>query len=237
MRSLRLPEGDLATCRRAHHAAPAGRAFAWLEQHPRSQRAGTLRGLADRRDLYVRQPNRAARLTLYDAAAESVSQLEREVRARGRMDPLRAPAAEARCRGPRPPAGRRCAAPGALRVWKGRASRPALVTRAEPELIGRRQEGSTLPGGMATSSTRETDEPRLLVAARGGDEAAFGRLLQLRIARSCTRTATGCSAPSRMPRTRCRTPPCAPGAGWPGSRAAARSARGSTRSRPTAAST
>ena len=58
-----------------------------------------------------------------------------------------------------------------------------------------------------------------------------------RAAPSCTRTATGCSAPSTTPRTRCRRRCCAPGAGCRASRTAARCARGSTGSRPTRAST
>ena len=78
-------------------------------------------------------------------------------------------------------------------------------------------------------------ERELLDAARARRR---GRLRPARRApprRSCTPTATACSARSTMPRTRCRTRCCAPGAAWRASRAAARCAPGSTRSRPTPA--
>src|SRR5215208_5313415 len=54
-------------------------------------------------------------------------------------------------------------------------------------------------------------------------------------AASCTPTAIGCSARPRTPKMRCRRRWCAPGAACHGSRAAARSAPGSTRSPPTPA--
>ena len=52
---------------------------------------------------------------------------------------------------------------------------------------------------------------------------------------SCTRTATGCSAPSRTPRTRCKKRCCAPGKRSTASRAAPSRRRGCTGSRPTRA--
>ena len=78
------------------------------------------------------------------------------------------------------------------------------------------------------------EERELLAAARDGDEHASGGSSS-RTAASCTPTATGCSAPSTTPRTRCRTRCCAPGAGCRASRAAARCARGCTGSRRTRA--
>ena len=56
-----------------------------------------------------------------------------------------------------------------------------------------------------------------------------------RTAAGCTRTATGCSARCRTPRTRSRSRCSTPGAGCPDSRAAARSDPGSTGSPPTPA--
>ena len=62
---------------------------------------------------------------------------------------------------------------------------------------------------MATGAM--TDEQALLEAARGATRRRSAGWSSP-IAASCTRTATGCSAPSRTPRTRCRRRSCARGA-------------------------
>src|SRR5919204_1396117 len=92
--SLLLPEGQLAARGRRDDAAPAGGALARRQQHRGPQRAGALRRLADLGDLHVRQPERPRRGALDDAAAQPVSQREREVRAVARVDALRRPVAE-----------------------------------------------------------------------------------------------------------------------------------------------
>ena len=90
---LRLPEGDLAARRRCDHAAPARRAFAGLQQYrgPEAEPAPWPRR--------SRRPRRRAaradgRSRTRRSAAESVAQLERQIRAAAGVDPLRAPAAE-----------------------------------------------------------------------------------------------------------------------------------------------
>ena len=66
-----------------------------------------------------------------------------------------------------------------------------------------------MAAGPATISAQERP---LLAAAREGDEDGVPRGSSSPTAASCTRTATGCSARSTTPRTRCRTRCCAPGA-------------------------
>ena len=66
---------------------------------------------------------------------------------------------------------------------------------------------------MTLAQPAVLEERELLAAARGGDEDAYGRLVEPLPRASCTPTATGCSARSTTPRTRSRTPRCAPGAG------------------------
>ena len=58
--------------------------------------AGSVGGLVDLADLNVRQPHRTACLALDDTAPEAAAQLERQIRPRGHVDLLGAPAAELR---------------------------------------------------------------------------------------------------------------------------------------------
>ena len=109
---LRLPEGELRAGRRGDDAAPAGRAFAGLEQDRGPERARSLRGLGDLGDLDVGQPQRPPRLALDDAAAEPAAQLERQVGAAAGVDSFRAPAAELRVEG--------ACASGRSPVWSSR---------------------------------------------------------------------------------------------------------------------
>ena len=141
-----------------------------------------------------------------------------------------APAAELRVEAPAPPPGRRCAAPGGPRVWtKSGITSCAYETRAEPET--HRVGSSVYPAGaMATSSHARRPGAG---AARGGSRRRRGGVRPPARAlprASSTRTATACSARCTTPRTRSRTPSLRAWRGLAGSRAAARSARGSTRS-------
>ncbi len=80
------------------------------------------------------------------------------------------------------------------------------------------------------------EDALVVAAARAGDRSAFGALAE-RYRRELQVHCYRCSARSRIRRTRCRRPSCAPGASARASRAARHSAHGSIGSPPTPAST
>src|SRR5690348_12235873 len=80
--ALLLPEGDLPRGRRRDDAAPPGRPLARLEQDGGAEVERALGRRADLGHLDVRQPHRALRRALDDAAPEpALAHVEREVRA------------------------------------------------------------------------------------------------------------------------------------------------------------
>src|SRR3954453_15692010 len=74
--TLWLPEGDLTARRGAHDAPPPRRALAPVEQAPRPEAPGPVRGGADLVPLDVGQPQRARDRALDDAAARPVAHAE-----------------------------------------------------------------------------------------------------------------------------------------------------------------
>ena len=130
------------------------------------------------------------------------------------------------------------AALGALR--RGRPGRP--VDRARPRArsdraartaggavgLAQRRLESGSRGGRALGAEAMSDERQLLEAAQAGDEKAFALPRRALTRPRFARTATGCSAQSPTPRTRCRRRCSAPGADSHASRVEARFAPGSS---------
>ena len=219
----RRPSGASAARRRARRrpapqrrrASPPGPRAARARPSRPSSRA-RVGGLGHVRHLHVGQPQRPAARRTRRCRRRARAHLEREVRAARHGDPLRPASRTAPRRSRARPRGRPCAARGARLALSSLPIDPA----GRPKLIGTKVQRH----GSRTSST--PPEPATRPPSPGSSSPT---------AASCTRTATGCSARSTTPRTRSRRCRCARGAAWPGSRDAARSSRGSTRSPPTPA--
>ena len=100
--ALGLPERNLTGRGAQQDAAPAGRAFAWVEQHRGPERVCPLGCGVDVGDGHVGEPSREGNRAFDSAAPDTTTQVEPQIGPAVELDALGQPAAQPRIERGRP---------------------------------------------------------------------------------------------------------------------------------------